>query len=234
MIRSVFNALGLGLITGVLSVVALPLAFVAPERVLTKIAQTWSKLVLLWCGVEATVEGQAHLEDGKSYLVMANHTSHFDALAIYGRVRWSMTPVAKRELGYIPIFGWALAAGAAVMIDRGDRVRAKRSIDKAARIIQAGRSVLLFPEGTRTAPGVVGPLKKGPFHLALAAGVPIVPIGVEGTGAVLAVGSWRIHPGAVHVRVGAPIPVPTEGDEDTRRAALMASVEAALRTLSNA
>lgn len=230
--RFVYNALALALFTALGSLAALfALPFTRSTKTMTSIARWWARRVVSACGVTVTSEGLDQRFDAPAYLVMANHTSHFDVLAIFSTVPIDMRPVAKRELGYIPIFGWALMLGAAIMIDRGDRKKAVASIERAGRQIRGGRSVLMFPEGTRTPPGVLGEMKKGPFHLALEARVPVVPIGVVGTGDVLLPGDWRIHPGPVHLRVGRPIETSGLPQGDEGRDLLAAKVSQALADL---
>jgi 1-acyl-sn-glycerol-3-phosphate acyltransferase len=196
-----------------------------------RIERIWGRMILALCGVKVRVEGADRRFDAPAYLVMANHTSHFDVIALCASVPIYLRAVAKRELGYIPIFGWVLWMGAAIMIDRGDRQKAIASIERAGRAIRQGRTVLMFPEGTRTPPGVLGPLKKGPFHLATSAKVPILPIGVIGTGQVLLPGDWRIRPGPVVVRIGDPIPTEGVPDDDAGRSLLMERVADALKAL---
>lgn len=235
MIRFLFNALALGVLTGFWSIPALfAVPFIRTGHTITSIARAWAKCVVFACGVKVETHGLDQNFDAPAYLVMANHTSHFDVIAMFSSLPFDMRPVAKRSLQYIPIFGWALWMGAAIMIDRGDRGRAIASIERAGRAIRGGRSVLLFPEGTRTPPGVLGPMKKGPFHLAEAAQVPILPIGVAGTGAILLPGDWRIHGGTVVVRVGAPIPTegvpPGEAGRDRLAEAVAASLSDLMRS----
>lgn len=230
--RFVWNALALVVLTALYSFLALwAVPFIRTGRTMTAIARAWSKAVVRACGVHVEVVGLDQALDAPAYLVMANHTSHFDVISIYSSIPINMRPVAKRELGYIPVFGWALWAGAAIMIDRGDRARAIASIERAGRAIRGGRSVLLFPEGTRTPPGELGPMKKGPFHLAAEARVPILPIGLGGTGQVLLPGDWRIHPGRVVIRVGKPIPTEGVPPGDEGRDRLAGEVAAALAEL---
>lgn len=228
--RAVFNAGVIGALTAFWSAWAIVLVPFARWGATTKVAQLWSRQVTWLCGVRVTLEGE--VPSSGSYVVLANHTSHFDVLALYSKIRIDMRPVAKRELGYIPLFGWCLALGAAIMIDRKSRARAMASIERAARTIRGGRSVLMFPEGTRTPPNTVGEMKKGPFHLALAAQVPVLPVGVIGTGDVLLPGDWRIHPGPVRVRVGTPIPTAGRTDDPADRAWLMGEVQKALIDLT--
>lgn len=231
MIRPLFNAAAIAALTAFWSVAALFALPLGPKVVLA-LARIWSSQILFACGVKVDCQDPPVPLTAQAYLVMANHTSHFDVLAIYGASPiQGMRPVAKRELGFIPLFGWALALGAAIMIDRRNRERAVASIERAARTIRGGRSVLMFPEGTRTPQGELGALKKGPFHLATEAKVPILPVGLYGTGDVLRSGDWRIRPGRVFIRIGHPIPTDDVGEGEEARAELMAAVEKALRAL---
>ncbi len=234
--RAIWNALAVVVLTVGFCVPALLYLPFSRGRGVSPIARRWGRAVLFATGVEVEVEGPAAPLDAPAYLVMANHTSHFDVVCLYATLPLDVRPVAKQELAWVPVFGWVLALGAAIMIDRRSHARALASIARAAETIRGGGSVLMFPEGTRTPPGQLGPLKKGPFHLALAAGVPVLPVGLEGTGAVLLSGDWRIRPGRVRLRLGAPIPAPPgagEGVEDRPevRAALTAQVDGALRAL---
>jgi 1-acyl-sn-glycerol-3-phosphate acyltransferase len=223
---------GLGLTTTVFSLLGvLALPFGVPA--LTWVARTWSRLNLRFCGVKVIREGwDSALRERVAYVAMANHISHFDVMALYGHVPLSMRPVAKQELSRIPVFGWVLWAGAAIMIDRRNRKKAADSLRWAAAVIRAGSSVLVFPEGTRTPEGRMGTLKKGAFHLALEAQVPVLPIGVEGSGKILPPHSLRIRPGTIHLRIGKPIETTGLRNNDAGRRALMAQVEDALAELS--
>lgn len=195
------------------------------------IAKRWTSTVTRLCGVDVDLRLPEAPLDAPAYLVMANHTSHFDVMGLYSTLEIDMKPVAKQSLGHIPLFGWALRSGAAIMIDRRDRERAVASIERAGRTIRGGKSVLMFPEGTRTPAGELGPLKKGPFHLALAARVPILPIGISGTGEILKTGDWKIRPGKVVIRVGDPLETTSFEDSDEGRSALMNEVGTALKQL---
>ncbi len=231
-VRHVFNAVALVVLTVFWSLVGAVVVIVnRGGSGIGIVARLWAKTVLLACGVTVDVRGADQTFDAPAYLVMANHTSHFDVITLFGRLPINMRPVAKRELGYIPIFGWVLVIGAAIMIDRGDREKAIASIERAGRAIRGGRSVLMFPEGTRTPPGELGALKKGPFHLALSAKVPVLPIGIHGTGSVLLPGDWRIHPGRVVMVVGKPIDTSPLTDSDESREALMQDVRRDLEAL---
>src|SRR5213078_3864411 len=112
-----------------------------------------------------------------------------------------------------------MRAGRFIFIDRQNAISARRSIERAKERIRAGTSVLLFPEGTRSRDGQLQPFKKGGFHLAIDAGVPIVPVAIRGTRELMPRGSLRVKPGRVRVTIGEPIP--TDGLEVDDRNALL-------------
>lgn len=232
LLRNLFNGLSVVYTTGAYSVlVAAALPFDEGGHKVTGIARRWARRVNQLCGVKVRVSGLDQPFGDQAYLLMANHSSHFDLLGLYSVMPVDARPVAKRELGKIPLFGWVLRGGAAIMIDRGDREKARQSIERAGETIRAGQSVLMFPEGTRTAGYEVGPLKKGPFHLALAAHVPILPVGIIGSAEVLEPHDWRVNPGHISVRFGAPIETTKWGNDDAGREALQEQVAAALNAL---
>ncbi len=212
---SVYRAAALVWVTVPWSFLVLVLAPIQEGRYTPPVVRLWARHLLLMCGVKVEVFEPPEPLDEPAYLVMSNHSSHFDVPSLFSATSIDMRPVAKEELGSIPVFGWALRMGAAIMIDRRNSEKAHASIQRAAETIRSGRSVLMFPEGTRTPTEELGPLKKGAFHLALAARVPVLPVAVLGTREVLPSGGWRIKPGRVQVRYGRPIPTADlpEGEE---------------------
>ncbi len=229
--RHLWNGLSLGWATAAHSIGAAAVLPFSSGPGLTAVARNWGRTVSRLCGVELRIEGHEQALDAPAYLVMCNHCSHFDVISVFGSLPIDMRPVAKRELAKIPIFGWVLSAGAAIMIDRGDREKAKASIERAGATIRAGRSVLMFPEGTRTESLELGPLKKGPFYLAVEARVPILPIVVIGTSEVLKPDDWKIEGGTVSLRVGTPIETAGVRDDEAGRDELRMKVTAAMQEL---
>ena len=122
--------------------------------------------------------------------------------------------LAIKQLARIPLFGWGMWAGRFIFIDRQNAVAARRSIGAAGRRIHDGESVLIFPEGTRTRDGTLGPFKKGSFHLAVKAGVPIVPVALRGTRELMPRGSFLLRSGTITAVVGEPIPTQGLGEEE--------------------
>jgi 1-acyl-sn-glycerol-3-phosphate acyltransferase len=136
---------------------------------------------------------------------MANHLSTVDIWALFVALPVKIRFIAKKQLGSIPLFGWAMSAGRFIFIDRQNPMAARRSIGEASQRIRSGSSVAIFPEGTRSRDGHLGPFKKGGFHLAIQAGVPIVPVGIRGAHEVMPRGSVILRRGPVFLEVGAPI-----------------------------
>lgn len=195
------------------------------------IAQKWITWILRTCKISIVVEGDGltHIDAGEPYVLMSNHQSVFDIAAIvttwYPRT-WRF--VAKRELTWIPFFGWALKLGGHVIIDRGEQNHAVASLARAAERVRKGTTVMIFPEGTRGDGAKLGPLKSGGFHLATEAGVPILPVSVYGSNRITPKGSLRIESGTIWIRYGTPIPTDGLGDDPAARVALKKQVRTAI------
>jgi 1-acyl-sn-glycerol-3-phosphate acyltransferase len=185
-------------------------------------ARVWSRIVLRVPGVVVETKTDAVLDPKRPYVFMPNHASMVDIWAMFVAVPVQFRFIAKKQLGAIPLFGWAMRAGRFIFIDRQNAVSARRSIDEAAKRIQSGQSVVIFPEGTRTRDGKLGPFKKGGFHLAVDSGADIVPVAIRGTHEVMPRGSALIRAGKVSLELGTPIPTAGLGPHD--RDALMAKV----------
>ena len=197
-----------------------------------RFARIWSGMILRALAIPLEVEQETELDPGRPYLFMSNHRSVFDIFALFLATRHSLRMVAKRELFFIPIFGWAMWMCGFIPIDRADRERAIGSLNEAARRVRAGISVLVFPEGTRGPGKGLLPFKKGGFVLASQAGVPVVPVGIRGSEHIMPTGSLRVGRGAIHVRVGRPIP--TAGRGPGARDELMSEVREAIEALTAA
>jgi 1-acyl-sn-glycerol-3-phosphate acyltransferase len=174
--------------------------------------------VTTFAGVEIVVERRGSLDPAQPYVFMANHASSLDIWAAFVAIPRRVRMIAKKQLGRIPLFGWVMRAGRFIFIDRSNAVAARRSIDEAGERIRKGDSVLIFPEGTRTRDGALGLFKKGGFHLAVKAGVPIVPVALQGTRALMPRGSYLLRAGTVRAIIGQPIP--TQGLSEEERASL--------------
>ena len=172
-----------------------------------KLARWWSWLLLWGAGVDLQVRIEAPLDPGQPYVFTPNHLSTVDIWALFVAIPRPIRFIAKKQLAHIPLFGWAMAAGRFIFIDRKNPAAAKRSINLAVQRIRDGSSVVIFPEGTRSRDGLLAPFKKEGFHLAANAGVKVVPVAIRGAGEVMAPGKLWLRPGPVAIELGAPIDV---------------------------
>lgn len=175
------------------------------------IARMWARLVLFACGVRVTVRGLDKVAFDRSYVYVSNHASMFDIPAILASIPDQIRIVYKKELEVIPVFGWGLKWGSYIGIDRGFSAEARRNLDEAIRKIRSGASLLLYAEGTRTEDGQLQPFKRGAFNIAVRAGIPVVPLTINGTFSILPKGSMIIRPHPVELILESPIPVEGEG-----------------------
>jgi 1-acyl-sn-glycerol-3-phosphate acyltransferase len=175
----------------------------------------WSRLILRLSGVRVELENAEAVDPTRSQILVANHTSWYDVLALAGYLPGRFVFVAKKELEGVPIFGRAASACGQIFIDRQDRGSAIESLEKARRSLEEARpTVIMFPEGTRSPDGALRPFKKGAFVLAIQAGVEVVPAAIVGSREVMRKGSLLIRPGTITVRFGEPIHVSGLAVED--------------------
>lgn len=174
--------------------------------------------VALWAGgARLVVIGRENVDPSRPTVYVSNHQSASDIPALLAAIPVNLRFVAKKQLRWVPIVGWYLQLAGHIVVDRGNTRAAIASLDAAARKIRGGTSILMFPEGTRSPDLRILPFKKGPFALALKAGVAICPVTVEGSGKLMPKRSWRIYPGEIRVKIGAPIDPSKYGEQDRDR-----------------
>jgi 1-acyl-sn-glycerol-3-phosphate acyltransferase len=174
------------------------------------------KVALLLAGTRIEVQGREHLRDVRNTVIVANHVSHLDAPVLLQSLGIDYRAVAKKEVFQFPVLGAVLRRAGFIEVDRADRTQATRAIARAVAALQAGACFLIFPEGTRSRTGELGPFKKGGFVVAMDAGSRILPVVLRGTRELMPRGGFRIRPGTVTVRVLDPIAVSSYsyGDRD--------------------
>ncbi|MGD9808714.1 MAG: lysophospholipid acyltransferase family protein [Deferribacterales bacterium] len=158
------------------------------------LARIWAKGIMLSCCASTKIEGMEKLDPDKNYVFMGNHQSYADIFFLLSIMDKRFLFMAKEELFKIPVFGFAIKSIGLIPINRGESRDALKSLFEAARKIQEGYSVLLFPEGTRSADGEMLPFKRGAFTLAVRTGHNIAPFMLEGTMDVLPKGSFIFKP----------------------------------------
>jgi len=210
------------LILGTLVIVAALLGVKdKPNGLFDKAPRWWSTVILWAAGIKVRVHGLENVVEDEPHIFASNHISWFDVPAL-AKILPHYKFVAKAELFKVPIFGRGMRAVGMIEIQRENRKAAFGAYDLAADKIREGASVVVFPEGTRGRAYPLRPFKKGPFVLAIAAGVPIVPIIVHGTIEIMPKGSLRVHPGTIDVHLLKP--VSTTGYDYDHREALMETV----------
>lgn len=169
------------------------------------VARSWGQSILFASRIHVTVKGFSNIDPDKPYIFMPNHMSNFDIPVLLAHLKVQFRWLAKAELFRIPLFGFAMKRAGYISIDRSNRKSAFESLARAAQIIRNGRSVLIFPEGTRSRDQSIKPFKKGGFVLAVESGVPIVPVIIHGTWRIMSKNGLMIRPGDVTVEILEPI-----------------------------
>lgn len=206
MVRIVFTMIVIAVMTflcGLLLILLWP--FGSYNVVSNKTALIWAKSILWAAGTKVDVNGLENIDFKKSYVFAGNHQSHIDVVAVFSILPLTVRYIAKKELFRIPFFGWAMAASGTIKVDRSNREKALKSIERAGELIKKGVSVILFPEGTRSSDGEIHAFKKGAFVLATKSGVPVVPISISGTRRILEKHSLSLNPGTVKIVISEPI-----------------------------
>lgn len=181
-------------------------------------------------GIRVQIHGRERLDPDRPYLFVSNHVSNVDPPVLLVAIGRRIRVLAKDSVFRIPLFGAVLRRAGMVPIHRDDRERSFRAVDAAAEALAAGHDFLVFAEGTRSLDGRLQPLKKGPFVMALKAGVPVVPVAIRGSGRIQPKGSPWIRPGVVAVHFLDPVPTAglTLGDRDDLRLRVHGALAAAL------
>ena len=187
-----------------------------PDSVLGRAGYWWSRVVLKATGVPVTVVNPERIAHGESRVYMCNHVSWWEIFAL-ATVLPRFRIVGKKEVSRIPLFGPAAGEVAAIYIDRKNRRSAFAAYEDAVPAVKAGLSVGVFPEGTRGFSYELRPFKKGPFVLAIAAQVPIVPVVAYGSLEIQKKGAVLIHPHPIELTVLEPVPTAGLTYEDRDR-----------------
>ena len=169
----------------------------------------WARRLLKAAGTPVTLVGYEQVPRDRPVVFVSNHQSWFDILALAGTIPGTLRFVAKKEMASIPLLGQAMKSAGHIYIDRQNRAQAIEAFEEVAGWIRDGLSTVIFPEGTRSRTGRLLPFKKGPFVLALAAQVPVVPVYVAGTFNILPKATLLLRPSPITIHFDEPIA--TEG-----------------------
>ncbi|HEV8582455.1 MAG TPA: lysophospholipid acyltransferase family protein [Thermoanaerobaculia bacterium] len=178
----------------------------SPAPGLALARHVWGPGLLRAGGAQLQVEGREGLDPSRAYFFAANHQSWMDIPALFAALPMPVLFLAKRELAAVPFLGRYIEKMGMVFVDRSERRQTARTVGDAAGRLREGWSILSFPEGTRTFDGRVQRFKTASFAAAIDAGVPVVPVALEGAGRVLPRGGFRARPGLIRICIGEPIP----------------------------
>jgi 1-acyl-sn-glycerol-3-phosphate acyltransferase len=205
----------LALLTILFGLPAIACAAIGARRAARGVTRAWARTLLGVVGVKVVVEGLRHVPAGAAVYV-ANHGSVLDFPVLFGHLPVDFLIIHKRSLHLVPVVGLYLYAAGHIAIDRVSGFRARRALERAAERIRGGSSVLVFPEGTRSVHGEVGPFKKGSFLVAVRAGAPVVPISLAGVKGVMPAGLRGMRTGTVHLIVHPPVATAGRGLDEAR------------------
>src|SRR5271165_3509635 len=206
MIRTILMLAFWGLAAPVAALIGFPWTFLSGDVSLLYrmfMFGAWNGVRLT--GVRVQTVGLDKLDPTRTYIFMSNHVSNLDPPITVPLIPRRTSVMVKKELFSVPILGRAMRMGSLVPVDRGNRDAGIESVRAAKQVVQQGLNMTIYVEGRRSFDGKLLPFKKGPFYLAMECGVPVVPITITGTHAIMPKGRFAIKPGMVTVNLYPPI-----------------------------
>jgi 1-acyl-sn-glycerol-3-phosphate acyltransferase len=189
-----------------------------------------ARIVLWLAGVRLEIHGLDKIRTQQAVVYMANHQSNCDPPAVLS-VLPPVLVIVKKEFFRVPILGRVVRARGFIPVDRRDREQALVAVEKGIQALQAGKSFLVYPEGTRSPDGRLQRFKRGVFVMAINAGAPVVPISISGSNKIMPKGKFVIRPGCVRITFHEPVPTQGLAIEDRQiiidrvREAILAGLE---------
>jgi len=181
-----------------------------------KVSSLWCRLLCKLNGVKVEIDGHENILTDRPQIFVSNHQGYFDIFALSGylpvQIRW----VAKSSLFKIPFLGGAMKASGYIPVERDDRKKAYEAFNKTLKKIREGSSLIIFPEGTRSEDGTIGPFKKGSNLIASRSKSPMVPITIIGSRDIIKKGSVSITPGLIRVVISPPIEPSADKKENAK------------------
>ena len=179
------------------------------DALVDKIVRNWAKRLLFMAGAKVTVTGRENIPEGRPSVFASNHQSFFDILVLLAHLDKPHAILSKASIGKVPLIRLWMKEIRCVYVDRSDMKAGIEAINKMIDVIGDGYSAIIFPEGTRSKTGEVGEFKGGAFKVAQKTGAPVIPVALDGTGALFERNHYWIKPGKVHLAILPPIE--TEG-----------------------
>lgn len=205
------------------------LPFVKDKRVPFQVAaRVWSKMIILLSGSSFRVVGQENIPTG-AMMIAANHQGAADIPIVLGGLPVNFLFAIKKELFKIPIFGWYLRKTGYFPVDRAMILSAYKLVDKMVELLNHGDRILIFPEGTRSRDGSLGEFKRGSLLAALKAGVPVLPVAINGSYNIMPKGTKLIRPTKVKLSIGKPIMIANDSEYEVKLGEVRQSIANMLR-----
>jgi 1-acyl-sn-glycerol-3-phosphate acyltransferase len=216
---------------GIIIIVVFPFD-ITRGKILCKIVKSWARFIFLSSGIKTKIIGLENLDYSKNYIFAANHSSSLDIPLMLGFIPFWLVPISKIELKWIPFLGWAMQMAGHVFVDRRNHEKAMSSIKRIKKsLINRPRSILLFPEGSRTSDGKLKRFKSGGLSLGIETKIAIVPVVIIGTYESLKKDSTSFINNLLIVKIG--IPIDTKGYNEKDRKILSNLVYDRVKELKN-
>jgi len=195
-------------------------------RILGFIIKYWAKTIFKTMNINVRVIGLDKLDRNADYIFAPNHASSLDIPLILGFLPFWIVPISKIELKWIPFLGWAMQAAGHVFVDRRDHEKAMLSIAKIKNsLLKNPRSILIFPEGSRTNDGKVNQFKTGGLSIGISTKISIVPVAIEGTFESLSKHSKKFVNKLLTINIGSPIDTRKYSLDDRKDLAIIVNSE---------
>lgn len=192
------------------AVISIIVLFDDTSPVIDRIIRVWSRIWLVTTRTDLVVEGQDNIDPARSYIVVANHLSALDIMACLLAVPLPIRFLAKKELFRIPVLAQGMRMVGIIEVDREARGAVHTDVNRQSReLIEKGRSLIIYAEGTRPRNGVMKPFKKGAFTMAITSGLPVLPLSIHGSYQAWPPGTPLARGGSIRVIIDKPIE--TEG-----------------------
>ncbi len=210
MIKAAYHTIKFWIIIIILSIVLGTLAVLArlfdsSNNLSHRVSGLWGNWLCKFNGIQVDVEGLENIRRDQAQIFVANHQGFFDIFALNGFLPVQLRWVAKSSLFKIPFVGWSMTASGYIPVERESRKKSYQAFLATIEQLKAGNSIVIFPEGTRSADGTIGPFKKGGPLLSVRSGSPLVPVTLIGTGSIIKKGSGVINPGRIQIIISPPL-----------------------------
>lgn len=193
-------------------------------------ARYWSRFIFAGVGIRTIVNGVENIPKDRAVIFAANHQSTMDIPAMFGYLPVQFRIMAKQILFMVPFLGWHLYMSGNIPINRKDARQAFGSVFKASNLLKQGISLLVFLEGTRSRDGKLHRFKRGGFTLARKLNVPLVPVAIKGSHALMPSGAWTAKGGIIEIDIMPAIEISADDEtsliaQDVRRQMINAGLE---------